>query len=34
VELNGYGLPAYRVDSSVEVWGPIVKKAIQDGSLS
>lgn len=33
-ELDGYGLPAYRVDSSVEVWGQIVKKAIQDGSLS
>lgn len=34
VGLDGYGLPSYRVDSSVDVWGPIVKKAIQDGSLS
>lgn len=33
-ELAGFGLPAFKVSASAEVWGPIVKKAIQDGSLS
>ncbi len=32
--LGGYGLPVYRINASSDVWGPIVKKAIQDGSLS